>query len=64
MNVSRKINVFSKMKRKHVVICHSANEMNRKADVLISQGYQVESETGVLPVQQICFPIYKITFWK
>lgn len=52
------------MKRKNVIICHSAEEMNRKADALIEQGYQVERENGVQPVSTICFPIYKIKFWK
>ena len=53
-----------KMKRKHEMICHSAEEMNRRADALIEQGFQVEREAGVLPVQALCFPIYKIIFWK
>ena len=55
---------FRNMKRKNVIICHSAEEMNRKADALIEQGYQVERENGVQPVSTICFPIYKIKFWK
>lgn len=52
------------MKRKHEIICHSAEEMNRRADALIEQGFQVERKSGVLPVQALCFPIYKIVFWK
>ena len=55
---------FRKMKRKHVIICHSAEEMNRKADALMEQGYQVERETGVLPIQTICFPIFMVMFWR
>ena len=30
------------MKRKNVIICHSAEEMNRRADALMEQGHQVE----------------------
>ncbi len=52
------------MKRKQEIVCHSAEEMNRKADTLMEQGYQVERETGVQPVQTLCFPIYKVKFWK
>lgn len=62
--ILRKIRGFRKMKRKHEIICHSAEEMNRKADALMEQGYQVERENGVRPIQMICFPIYKIKFWK
>lgn len=63
LTIFRKIIGFRKMK-KNVIICHSAEEMNRKADALIEQGFQVEREIGVQPVQAICFPIYKVTFWK
>ena len=52
------------MKRKHEIVCSSAEEMNRRADALIEQGFQVEREAGVLPVQALCFPIYKVVFWK
>lgn len=52
------------MKRKNVIICHSAEEMNRKADALIEQGFQVETEVSVHPVQMICLSSYKIMFWK
>ena len=55
---------FRKIKRKHVMICRSAEEMNRKADALMEQGYQVERETGVLPIQTICFPIFMVMFWR
>ena len=55
---------FRKIKRKHVIICRSAEEMNRKADALMEQGYQVERETGVLPVQTIYFPIFIVKFWR
>ena len=41
---------FRKVKRKSVIICHSEEEMNRKADALIEQGFQVERQSGVLPV--------------
>jgi len=60
----RKMSELWDMKRKNIIICHSAEEMNRKADALMEQGYQVERETGVQPVRTICFPIYKIKFWK
>ena len=52
------------MKRKNVIICHSVEEMNRRADALMKQGYQVEREVGVQPVQMICFPIYRVKFWN
>ena len=55
---------IQKMRSKHVIICHSAEEMNRKADALMEQGYQVERETGVQPVQTICFPIFMVKFWR
>jgi len=51
------------MKRKHEIICHSEIEMNRQADTLIEQGYKVERQSGVLPIQPICFPTYKVVFW-
>ena len=53
-----------KVKRKSVIICHSAEEMNRKADALIEQGFQVERQSGVLPVQPFCIVTYRVFFWK
>ncbi len=53
-----------KMKRKHEIICSSEREMDRRADNLIEQGYKVERNTGVVPVQSICIPIYKVIFWR
>ena len=38
------------MKRKNIIIFHSAEEMKRKADALMEQGFQVEREAGVQPV--------------
>ncbi len=52
------------MKRKHEIICSSEIEMDRRADNLIEQGYKVERNTGVVPVQLICIPIYKVIFWR
>ena len=52
------------MKRKHEIICSSEREMDRRADNLIEQGYKVERNTGVVPVQSICSPIYKVIFWR
>lgn len=52
------------MKRKHVMFCHSADEMNKKADTLIAQGYKVEREMGVQSVPSMCLPIYKVVFEK
>ena len=53
-----------KTKRKNIIICHSAEEMDRKADALIEQGFKVEREIGVQPVPTICFTSYKVVFWK
>ena len=53
-----------KTKRKNIFICHSAEEMDRRADALIEQGFQVEREIGVLPVPTICFTTYRVVFWK
>lgn len=57
---------FRKVKRKSVIICHSEEEMNRKADALIEQGFQVERQSGVLPVpvQPFCIATYRVVFWK
>ena len=57
---------FRKVKRKSVMICHSEEEMNRKADALIEQGFQVERQSGVLPVpvQPFCITTYRAVFWK
>ena len=52
-----------KMKRKHEIICYTEREMNRQADTLIEQGYQVERHSGVLPIHPICIPTYKVVFW-
>ncbi len=52
------------VKRKRLIICHSAEDMNRKADVLIEQGFQVERQSGVLPVQFLCIATYRVVFWK
>ena len=52
------------MKRKHEIICSSEIEMDRRADNLIEQGYKVERNTGVVPAQSICIPIYKVIFWR
>ena len=55
---------FSNVKGKRLIICHSEEEMNRKADVLIEQGFQVERQSGVLPVQLLCIATYRVVFWK
>ncbi len=52
-----------KMKRRHEIICYSEREMDRRADTLIKQGYRVERHSGVLSVQPICIPTYKVVFW-
>ena len=52
------------MKKTQVWICHSTEEMNRRADELIEKGYEVEKETGVLPGQGFCFPIYRLLYRK
>lgn len=51
------------MKRKHEIMCNSEQEMNRRADSLIEQGYTVERHSGVLPFQPVCIPTYKVVFW-
>ena len=60
----RKMKGLRKMKRKNIIICYSAEEMDRKADALMEQGFQVEREIGVQPVQTICFTTYRVVFWK
>lgn len=52
------------MKKTQVWICHSTEEMNRRADELIAKGYEVEMETGVLPGQCFCLPIYRLLYRK
>ena len=52
------------MKRKSVIICHSEEEINRKADALIERGFHVERQSGVLPVQPFCIATYRVVFWK
>ena len=52
------------MKRKHVMFCCSEEEQNRQADILIEKGYRVEREIGVIPIQPLCYPTYKIIFWE
>ena len=52
------------MKRRHKIICYSEREMDRRADTLIEQGYKVERYSGVLYVQAMCIPTYKVVFWK
>ena len=51
------------MKRKHEIMCNNEREMNRRADSLIEQGYTVERLSGVLPVQAVCIPTYKVIYW-
>ena len=51
------------MKRKHTINCYSEIEMDRCADALLEQGYKVERQLGVMPVQQFCIPTYKVIFW-
>ena len=53
-----------KMKKKHEIICYSKREMDRQADTLIEQGYKVVRYSGVLSVQAICIPTYKVVFWR
>lgn len=62
--IIRRMRGLWKMKRENVIICHSAEEMNRKADMLIEQGFHVEREVGVQPAHAICLTIYKVLFWK
>lgn len=50
------------MKRRHKIICYSEREMDRRADALIEQGYKVERYLGVLYVQAMCIPTYKVVF--
>ena len=55
---------FRKVTRKSVIICHSEEEINRKADALIEQDFQVEWQSGVLPVPPFCIATYRVVFWK
>lgn len=50
--------------RKQAIICHSADDMERRADMLLLEGFQVAMEIGVQPVQPYCFPTYRVVFWK
>ena len=64
LTVKLQIQGGGQMKRRNEIICCSEKEMDRRADNLIEQGYKVERHTGVVPVSSICFPVYKVTFWK
>lgn len=52
------------MKKTQVWICHSTEEMNRRADELIEKGFDVDMETGVLPGQGICCFVYRLVYRK
>jgi triosephosphate isomerase len=62
--MERFISMMREFRKKSVIICHSEEEMNRKADALIEQGFQVERQSGVLPVQLFCIATYRVVFWK
>ena len=62
--MERFISMMREFRKKSVIICHSEEEMNRKADALIEQGFQVERQSGVLPVQPFCIATYSVVFWK
>ena len=62
--MERFISMMREFRKKGVIICHSEEEMNRKADALIEQGFQVERQSGVLPVQPFCIATYRVVFWK
>jgi hypothetical protein len=62
--MERFIRMMREFRKKSVIICHSEEEMNRKADALIEQGSQVERQSGVLPVQPFCIATYRVVFWK
>ena len=62
--MERFISMMREFRKKRVIICHSEEEMNRKADALIEQGFQVERQSGVLPVQPFCIATYRVVFWK
>ena len=62
--MERFISMMREFRKKSVIICHSEEEMNRKADALIEQGFQVERQLGVLPVQPFCIATYRVVFWK
>jgi triosephosphate isomerase len=62
--MERFIRMMREFRKKSVIICHSEEEMNRKADALIEQGFQVERQSGVLPVQPFCIATYRVVFWK
>ena len=62
--MERFISMMREFRKKSVIICHSEEEMNRKADALIEQGFQVERQSGVLPVQPFCIATYRDVFWK
>lgn len=51
-------------RKKSIIVCYSAEEMDRKADALIEQVFQVERGAGLRPVSNICFPTYNVVFWK
>ena len=62
--MERFISMMREFRKKSVIICHSEEEMNRKTDALIEQGFQVERQSGVLPVQPFCIATYRVVFWK
>lgn len=55
---------FRIMKRKNVHICHSEEEMNKVADLLIKKGFMAEREVGVQPIPNYCIPVFKVIYWK
>ena len=62
--MERFISMMREFRKKSVIICHSEEEMNRKADALIERGFHVERQSGVLPVQPFCIATYRVVFWK
>ena len=62
--MERFISMMREFRKKSVIICHSEEEMNRKADALIEHGFHVERQSGVLPVQPFCIATYRVVFWK
>ena len=62
--MERFISMMREFRKKSVIICHSEEEINRKADALIERGFHVERQSGVLPVQPFCIATYRVVFWK
>lgn len=62
--ICKKIRSILHKTRKNVIVCYSEEEMDRKADSLIENGFTVERNTGVRSTTGLCFTTYQVLYWN